>query len=708
MKQQLQEFDFDKSPYERPGQKWVCGWAAKGQPCRISPDPKGRCRATYECTPIQRGDRWYCARPSSSGGNCEAGPLPDGTCCNPIPRCQPVRSIRVKRGIVTRVVFAFTFGMILLLLGGTNLEDWRHAFILPGLLTAQHAVLDCASCHIAAEEGKEPTRWLYDAVMMSGAGIDSQQCLKCHSTLGEHAMKVHGRPLEEMTQITERIKQKQTKRKTPLLLSLVALGPGVPQNENGELICATCHHEHKGQDADLAEMDDRRCQTCHTNKFASFVNGHPEFSNYPYQRRTRIIFNHNSHTGYFGQKDREFACLDCHTPAADGQQILSSSFEETCASCHAEQIEAGQKDVEFLTLPVLHIEELNARELPIGQWPADADSDEEYEGALTPFMVLLMSGDPEYPNFAEDLEICSDLGLFDELGLFDLSDADDEELMAVERIAWGVKRLLHDLATRGHEALRERLEKGVGPPLDRREWVALTGQLSVDSVRAAQQKWMPKLMDEVVNRAGGRKGVVSDDEDDLFEAEDDDTKELVSAGGWYRQDLDSLSLRYRPTGHADAFLQGWLNLTGRFYGTDYAAEIFTNLSDSQAPGLCTKCHSIDALVTEVVAAEGNQSRRINWFAARPAPNVHKFTYFVHAPHLVKGCQTCHSTKTDFNNREFKTVFEKTDPTVFVSNFELIAKETCAECHTAKKAKSNCLNCHNYHIGEFAMARYESH
>ncbi|MCZ6680836.1 MAG: hypothetical protein O7E52_26700 [Candidatus Poribacteria bacterium] len=649
--------------------------------------------------PIQRGDRWHCTRARSYGGQCDLGPLPNGTCCIPIPRCQPVRSIRAKRGIVTLGVFAFSFSIIILLLGGPNLKAWRHSFVLPGALTAQHAVLDCNACHIATTEETEPTKWLYDAVMIAGSGIDSQLCLKCHSTFGENALKAHGLPLDELARATERIGKTQTESKTPLLLSLVAFGPGVPQNEQGELICATCHHEHKGQDNNLADMNDRQCQACHTKKFASFVNGHPEFSSsYPYRRRTRIMFNHNAHTGYFQQKSQEFVCLNCHTPDSEGQQMLVGSFEEKCASCHAEQIEEAREDVEFLTLPVLHVEEFNARNLSVGEWPADVDADEEYEGALTPFVVLLMSGDAEYPNFAEDLQVCTDLGLFDEIGLFDLSDAEDDELMAVERIAWGVKRLLYDLATRGHEALKERLEKAFGQPLDRRELVALTGQLPVDSARMAQQKWMPGLMAEIANRQGDSQASI--EEAGLFEAEEDDQKEMVSTGGWYRQDLDSLSLRYRPTGHADAFLEGWLKITGRFYGKDYTEDIFTSLSNAQAPGLCAKCHSVDADV-------GDESRHINWIAARPMPHAHEATQFVHAPHLVQDCQTCHSMKADFDNREFKAVFEKNDPMVFMSNFELIEKGACAECHTAKKAKTNCLSCHNYHIGEFAMVAAES-
>ena len=51
MKEQLPSPEFNRHQYERPNQNWVCGHAAEGKPCRIGPDNKGRCRATYECQP---------------------------------------------------------------------------------------------------------------------------------------------------------------------------------------------------------------------------------------------------------------------------------------------------------------------------------------------------------------------------------------------------------------------------------------------------------------------------------------------------------------------------------------------------------------------------------------------------------------------------------------------------------------------------------
>ncbi len=125
MERPLQDFRFDKSEYERPEQDWVCGWAAEGRACPIGPDQRGRCRTTCECTPFRKGDRWHCTRPPNRGGKCAEGPLPDGMCARVIPTCQPVRSIRAKRGMAVLATSSFTIAVVLLLFGGPHLRRQR-------------------------------------------------------------------------------------------------------------------------------------------------------------------------------------------------------------------------------------------------------------------------------------------------------------------------------------------------------------------------------------------------------------------------------------------------------------------------------------------------------------------------------------------------------------------------------------------------------
>ena len=87
MSEQLPAPDFDAQHYARPNQNWICGHACEGNACQQGPDAKGRCCATAECKPIletkpgETKGRWRCTR---SGGECESGPLPDGSCGRPI------------------------------------------------------------------------------------------------------------------------------------------------------------------------------------------------------------------------------------------------------------------------------------------------------------------------------------------------------------------------------------------------------------------------------------------------------------------------------------------------------------------------------------------------------------------------------------------------------------------------------------------------
>jgi len=503
----------------------------------------------------------------------------------------------------------------------------------------------------------------------------------------------------------------------PVIQSLRGIGPGALENVNQDFVCATCHVEHQGADFALTKMSSQRCQACHVNPFPRFSLGHPEFSAYPYQRRTRIAFNHDSHQGrHFVEKNHPFTCVGCHTLDPLGKQMLSGSFETTCAGgdCHGEQVaDSGAsprfEGVAFIALPAIDVDTLSERNIPIGGWLETPDDG----GELTPFMKLLLLGDDRYPEAADDLEKVS------KLELSDLTEASDADMKVVWRLVWGVKRLLYELIGQGHSILQKRLVRALGTPLDHRDAASLAGQLPIDLVKTAQQKWLPRLMDEVPKRGEGgampadevlRTTVGSqnfreEEETEVVESAvggETDTvgepRKWVSAGGWYRKTGD-FSLRYRPTGHADPFLRAWLEVTGRSHGIPQAAELFATLSKPTSPGLCSKCHSVDA------ASEGK--RRVNWSGVKPIPLERQFTTFAHTPHLARlteqqtgdpngTCQTCHTSNSQFSGNAFQQAFEQTDPTVFISNFESLTKRQCQTCHTQQRAGEDCLTCHNYH------------
>jgi hypothetical protein len=164
-------------------------------------------------------------------------------------------------------------------------------------------------------------------------------------------------------------------------------------------------------------------------------------------------------------------------------------------------------------------------------------------------------------------------------------------------------------------------------------------------------------------------------------------------GGWYRSDLE-YSLAYRPTGHADRFLQGWLDLA---VSVPEAQKLLAMLSTPTAPGVCAKCHSIDSVPNPIV----------HWRTFQPDPIEHRFTRFSHTSHFSllddRGCQTCHSLDLEAPADRYASSFSggNRDPSRFHSNFVPIQRQVCASCHTSRFAGEGCLECHNYHIGRFA-------
>lgn len=768
----LQLFDFKTSRYERPNEGWVCGRKDSCESCPLGPDRKGNCRATADCQPRRDGDRWHCTRTDTRGGKCPSGPLPDGSCCNPIPPCVPQRSVRAQRGVAVLLVVSLTLGAVLLALGLRVRDD----IFNPGPRTSSHSStnINCASCHTSAQISS--SEWLQAAFSKTNAHADSLRCLACHS-LGANPTQIHSLDPAVRAQLTAKAQARPVSDSSAsLVLHTASFLGGPPMGEGGNMACATCHREHHGRKFDLKKLSNDNCQICHTTKFDSLAQGHPQFTNFPAERRTRIEFDHAGHLNkYFQKLEKAPKCSDCHVPDAQNRAMLVRGFETNCTSCHADTIvRPGAKGFAVLRIPGFDRTFLKAQATTLGAWPVDAD------GELTPFMRILLGSDPDLAKAMATLKGTD---------LLSLSDATPEARAAAEKLAWGVKELIADLIVSGHETLKKRLGDGSAAAL---------GQLPAESLRAfTQPDWWPDLLGEVAaHRAGlelpgqAAKPVVvapvvakaaapvkstatddilggddilgpekkkpataSDDilggddilapaakpaakaDDDILGGDDilapapkpaakaaakadDDIigdeipaapvvvkkvepvkavapepvapEAWVSSGGWHVSPYE-YSVNYRPSGHADAFVQAWLNL-GAARATDAAAQ--ENLARLGENGSCLKCHSVDGVKTG--------GRMVNWKAAAPQPHMHKFTKFSHGAHYnsVDGnsCQACHQLNTE---AKYKDAFgANVDPAKFEGSFRQLSVNDCARCHTAKIVGNSCQLCHNYHIGEF--------
>ena len=376
--------EFDAQNYARPNQNWICGHAGEGNSCPLGPDARGRCRATVECKPVleikpgETKGRWRCTRP---GGACEAGPLPDGSCCRPIQKCAPVPTLRLLRGRLTLAVVAVACALLLVVIGS---PPWRNQFISPGTLSQTHsgtafAALastnhlrpSCGACHVAGNLG--PNGMLHAALHAEPGIMDFEKlalakpaeptaidgsCLKCHA----------GRDFHQQT---------------------------APQ-----ISCSFCHAEHQG--IKMAVATDLNCDFCHAdatkmplaigstaqaavslsspkggegrgeeaeasrNKSPSpqpsprssgerepvqlglihhFATDHPQFRFLAEKWRDpdTLKFNHQLHlTGTTIPKlpgGEKLDCAFCHKPDAAGAFMTPVAFERNCRVCHSLQFD---------------------------------------------------------------------------------------------------------------------------------------------------------------------------------------------------------------------------------------------------------------------------------------------------------------------------------------------------------------------------------
>jgi formate-dependent nitrite reductase cytochrome c552 subunit len=123
----------------------------------------------------------------------------------------------------------------------------------------------------------------------------------------------------------------------------------------GDVSCEMCHTEHKGAPADIVEINNVQCASCHKDKFTSFSRGYPAFSDrFPYFRRTAIRFDHASHFAkhFADQRFTDRApptCAACHGASTDKRSLVRAGFEKTCAACHGNQM--AQRELVLLRLP---------------------------------------------------------------------------------------------------------------------------------------------------------------------------------------------------------------------------------------------------------------------------------------------------------------------------------------------------------------------
>ena len=175
-------------------------------------------------------------------------------------------------------------------------------------------------------------------------------------------------------------------------------------------------------------------------------------------------------------------------------------------------------------------------------------------------------------------------------------------------------------------------------------------------------------------------------------------EDWMQAGGWYRSEF---ALLYRPTGHADPFMQAWIDLAASSPSKDGKDALLATFDGTQAPGTCLRCHSIDR------GEDGTGP--VNWHPASHDPATRDFVRFSHRPHFSLiadsgGCQTCHTVvrpEGAGSVSAFQDQYRQRDPHAeIVAGFASPTVATCSECHAPGRAGDTCTQCHAYHVGTF--------
>ena len=483
--------------YHRPNFPWVCGNAAIGEPCWTGPKTDGSCGCRAECYPIARGGGWACSRPLHRGGPCTEGPTEDGKCCRERPPCVPQRSLRSQRHRLSFALLCMTVGIGLIVYGSGRTYD----FIAPGPLSSPHAERlahqgndRCSSCHPQAHQSLG--QWMSKLV---GSSINAKSvtqtdlCLNCHqrdmcSEFPAFAHNVSPSVLSEISQSSTDCEQTGSN----LLAVQQASGRvffGSKFQNGQEIACATCHREHHGQQIDMKAMTDQQCQSCHGQNFHSFEHDHPEFKSWPQIVGQGIRFDHGSHHfKHFPQSSQPFECTQCHRDDRQGNVQQLVGFDQACGACHQGPIDLKfEGGLALLQLPSLNVAELQSFQQDVGSWPENLSH--SFDGRLSALSEILLRADRDA---AAGLTV-----LGPGFDFLDLEPSDPAQAKAAAQVAWGIKRLLADLALRGHEAIRQRLQLVFETPIDDSRLARLSQNFSPTMVQDSARLWFPELWNEV-------------------------------------------------------------------------------------------------------------------------------------------------------------------------------------------------------------------
>ncbi len=606
--------------------------------------------------------------------HCKYGPTIQGKCGKSLENlpiseyCEPKYESRKFWLIISFLLGLATFVLMMVIFSGIL----GHNVLSPGPLSANHASIEnCEQCHIKPNENLSfPI--LHDVFTLK-LGDDNKSCLSCHD-VGENYKNPHNKEQFDLAKHGIFLKERPWYRRWFGYI----FGATELQESPGD--CAECHRGH-GKTSFTDRTDNNEvCTQCHLINITDFENTHPNFLNFPFKRRGRIIFDHARHFEKFANLNPALGeapndCQFCHvinnTQDGNKSDMTTKSFEQTCGlSCHIATVTGqdapGIKPIEVIALPIIDTNAFANNNVIIGAYPIL----ERGKNWFNPMVDYLLTS---------QIELSEIMNKYRATGLNDLSKVSKADLQEIAKLIWAYKLLLLDI-TDGNDENNKKLTLSIPRDLSNQFIVRyFGGQFRDEIIKYHENRPIHNAFNPVKS----------------FES-------LYPKQNWT---LDRNGIVYRPISHQDEFIKNWIDTTINYFKTPLLQPSFDRINElfhnRQVVGGCLNCHSQEQINIKDKKSEiENNAMKIlmtNWVINPPEKNQLKYTKFKHKPHyeiLGDGaCLACHQLNEVSNYYEEFHDLSITKPD---RNFHVISKDTCDLCHVKNGASTDCKTCHLYH------------
>ena len=621
-----------KKPFDRPNDRFTCGYG------------------------------FICEKGSSIKGECQKA---KGRKCKPVYRYNKLVSM-------TSWLLGFiTLSFVLLMFSGY----FHYDFLYPVDRNNPHSTIEsCNVCHEKPDLLVDIP--LYDLIFKHKT-VDEAGCVNCHD-YGNNGFSAHTSNLFPML-------DNFSGRNRPAHLRAIKNVFGSTDLEENPDHCFACHSAHEPEVIKDNVKSGEVCTQCHDEVIDNFTENHPSFDQYPFYRRTKIIFNHEKHFETFEEHGDKFEntpqeCSFCHDISKEqsGAEVKLKSFEVSCGlECHKATVSGENTPsltpLKFFPLPRIDLASLEQDGLFYGEWP------KKFGNRKVDHYTLLL-----YAFYSKKF---SDAKLLSTLKWHKLEDQTVDVKNMVIDFMFFYKKLLYSMSKDNGKEIIEAISKNIPNSGLSENLHYLTDSIPRAMVVRAMKRWFPNIEEEIK----AQEVTVNSPVKVLKE------KFLFPVSSW---NLSKNSFYYKPPFHYDLMIKTIIELAVAYNNhpafQGMTDKVLKQYRSRKQVGGCLTCHTIDE--EDYLYARIQEPKLIvNWRANKEDETVSSLIKFRHNPHiLVFGEGACHACHQMQDSGNFLRQFERNDIFNYKSNFYPVDKFTCEICHVDDEDNGQCVQCHKYH------------